>query len=182
MLPQPHYLNLEYFFYQVYQLFTRGWSLPVGPWLTLLWFLLGVVLWVIIIVISIKIIRQRQKESADLEEMLKHNQNDKPQGNERWEKVLKYLESENQAEWKLAIIEADNMLDDLVKTLQPVGENLGERLKSVEPSDFLTIQDAWEAHKVRNRIAHESDFTLSKHDVVQTINSFKRVFEEFSFI
>lgn len=133
-------------------------------------------------VIAFKISRQRNEELADLEFLLKNKSAEPVDKNERWEKVLKYLESENPAEWKLAIIEADTMLDDLVKSLNPTGENLGERLKSIESSDFLTIQEAWEAHKIRNRIAHESDFQLSRHEVSRVIGLFRQVFEEFKFI
>ncbi len=182
MLPQPHYLNLEYFFYLIYRLITRPWSLAIPPWFTILWLLLIVIFWVVIVILALKIIRQRRKESADMKEMLKNTSGQKPERNERWEKVLKYLEGENPAEWKLAIIEADNMLDEVVKTLNPAGENLGERLKGIEPSDFLTLQDAWEAHKLRNRIAHESDFVLTKREALRAIGLFKNVFEEFSFI
>jgi hypothetical protein len=102
--------------------------------------------------------------------------------NERWEKLLKYLESENPSEWKLAIIEADNLLDEMVAKMGYGGENLGERLKVIEPSDFLTLQDAWEAHKVRNRIAHESSYQLTKREAKKVIGLYEKVFREFHFI
>ena len=42
-----------------------------------------------------------------------------------------------------------------------------------------TLNDAWEAHKVRNRIAHDgADFVLTKRMVDETINRYLRVFEE----
>lgn len=106
-----------------------------------------------------------------------------PVRNERWEHVLKLAESDSETDWRLAIIEADIILDELVSRMQYPGETLGEKLKGVERSDFLTIDNAWEAHKVRNEIAHSgSGFVLSRRLVDKTINNFKLVFEEFHFI
>lgn len=176
------YLNLQYFYNLIYRLLTQPWSFYLPAWFTVFWLLVSVILWIVIIVLAFRIIKLRDAEAADLHLMLESKVPDKNNKNERWEKVLKYLESENPAEWKLAIIEADNMLDDLVKTVNPGGENLGERLKGIEPSDFLTLQEAWDAHKVRNQIAHESDFVLNKREALRVIGLFRKVFEEFSFI
>ena len=79
--------------------------------------------------------------------------------------MQQHLDSANPAEWRLAILEADNMLDEMIRRIGYKGENLGERLKAVEPSDFESINSAWEAHKVRNKIAHEgSEFFLSHRE------------------
>ncbi|MEX2405199.1 MAG: hypothetical protein WD579_01195, partial [Candidatus Paceibacterota bacterium] len=63
------------------------------------------------------------------------------------------------------------------------GDTLGEKLKSVEKSDFTSIDQAWEAHKVRNAIAHEGvDMDISHRKVRRTIELYKTVFEEFHYI
>jgi hypothetical protein len=94
--------------------------------------------------------------------------------------VLKHSSSENPNDWKLAIIEADVILDQLLKERGYVGTSLGERLKSISPEQLSTINDAWEAHKVRNKIAHEgSDFVLTQRSVQETITKYQRVFAEF---
>ena len=91
--------------------------------------------------------------------------------------------SPHPSDWRRAIIEADIMLDDLLSKMGYRGESVGEKLKRVEPGDMKTLNDAWEAHKVRNRIAHDgSTFVLSEHDAKQTIQSYRKVFEEFFYI
>jgi hypothetical protein len=101
----------------------------------------------------------------------------------RWEAVEKYMASENPAEWKLAIIEADAMLETMVKKMGYAGATLGEMLKKVEISDFTTLDDAWKAHKVRNFIAHQgSTFLLSKHQAREVIKMYEKVFREFELI
>jgi len=59
---------------------------------------------------------------------------------------------------------------------------LGDKMKKIDRSDFLTLDDAWEAHKVRNRIAHEPGFEISQHEARRVIGLFKKVFDEFDFI
>ncbi len=75
------------------------------------------------------------------------------------------------------------MLDDMVDAMGYEGEGLGERLKQIERSDFNTLNQAWEAHKIRNNIAHAgSDFTLTQREVRRVIDLYKQVFDEFDFI
>lgn len=104
-------------------------------------------------------------------------------GHERWQVVQNHINSENPADWRLAIIEADAILDEIVKKMGYHGENLGDRLKAVEVSDFNSIQSAWEAHKVRNKIAHEgSGFALNAREARRIIGLYEEVFREFNFI
>jgi hypothetical protein len=94
--------------------------------------------------------------------------------------ILNHIQSENPNDWKLAIIEADIILDDILKQRGYVGNSLGERLRNISSQQLGSIQDAWEAHKVRNRIAHDgADFVLTKHLADETIARYRRVFSEF---
>jgi hypothetical protein len=102
---------------------------------------------------------------------------------DRWQKIIKLSESDNSSDWRLAIIEADIILDELLTKLQLPGETMGEKLKAVEKSDFTTIENAWEAHKVRNMIAHESgDFLINQHEIRRVISLYESVFKEFYMI
>lgn len=100
--------------------------------------------------------------------------------NSRLDDVFMHIESGNPNDWKLAIIEADIILDDLLKQKGYAGNSLGERLKSISPAQLATLNDAWEAHKIRNRIAHDgADFVLTHRLAQDTINRYRRVFTEF---
>jgi hypothetical protein len=101
----------------------------------------------------------------------------------RWAKIVKLSESENQSDWRLAIIEADIILDELLDKLQLPGDTMGEKLKAVEKSDFTTIESAWEAHKTRNMIAHNgSDFLINQREIHRVISLYEAVFKEFYLI
>lgn len=101
----------------------------------------------------------------------------------RWDQVLLHVNSESSNDWRQAIIEADTILEDIVFRSGYPGETLGEKMRGIEKSDFHTLDEAWEAHKVRNRIAHDgSQFLLSKREALRIIDLYKKVFEEFYYI
>jgi hypothetical protein len=103
--------------------------------------------------------------------------------NSRWQDVQNHIDSDSSSDWKLAIIEADILLGELLDDLGYVGQDIGEKLKSASPNSFRTINQAWRAHNVRNRIAHEgTDFELNRVVARETIAQYKMVFDEFDFV
>ncbi len=97
----------------------------------------------------------------------------------RFHDMKEHIDSENPNDWKLAIIEADIILDEALKRMGYAGTSLGERLRSISPQSMRTLDDAWEAHKVRNEIAHSGvDFVLTHKLARETIVRYERVFSE----
>jgi hypothetical protein len=75
------------------------------------------------------------------------------------------------------------MLDDMLTKHGYTGDGVGEKLKSADRINFSTLEDAWEAHKVRNQIAHEGyAFNLSESLARRTIAHYESVFREFKVI
>lgn len=102
---------------------------------------------------------------------------------DKWKEILERSTSENQSDWRLAIIEADIILAELLEKLELPGDTIGDKLKAVEKSDFLTLDYAWEAHKARNAIAHEgSDYLLNQKETRRVISLYEAVFKEFYLI
>ena len=103
--------------------------------------------------------------------------------NQKWQIILNHIESMNQSDWRIAIIEADIMLEELLEKLSLPGDSIGDKLKVVERSDFTTIDSAWEAHKIRNRISHDGqNFELNQREAKIAIGLYEKVFEEFKII
>jgi hypothetical protein len=183
---KPNYLNLEYFFNWIYRFFADAHLGALPPelifWLKVISFFLIIVFGIMVATLVVRIINLRRDEIRDFLNLLRTDTSSQAIHNQRWDKVMAYLETDNQSDWKQAIIEADNLLDEMVAAMPYHGENLGERLKNVEPSDFLTLEDAWEAHKVRNQVAHQSDLSLTRREARRVIELYERVFREFNFI
>ena len=103
--------------------------------------------------------------------------------NDKWTNVQKLINSTNESDWRQAIIEADIMLGDLLTASGYHGDSIGDQLQAVDPSDFRTLNEAWEAHKTRNKIAHDgASFLLNEREAKQTINQYEMVFKEFQII
>lgn len=185
-----HFLNIEYLFYQIYQLLTQG-TFETGTLfatLALIWAWCAIIS-VFLCALFIFIIMYAHRRAHEVEHMLEEKFNtggvlfEKEKKNERWEQILVHVNSENPNDWRLAIIEADIILDEMVKSMGYRGESLGERMKTIEKSDFTSIDEAWEAHKVRNRIAHSgSDYILTQREARRIIGLYEQVFREFEYI
>lgn len=97
----------------------------------------------------------------------------------RWGKIRKRLETGNESEYKVAVIEADNVIDELLKRMGYKGENLSERLDNIPPGQIENIDGFREAHKVRNRIIHEEGFKLAKESAEAILGTYEKFLKEF---
>ncbi len=102
-----------------------------------------------------------------------------PVRNETWEGIRTKLLSDNQSDWRLAIIEADIYMDKLLDDRGYHGDTTSDKLKQITPAELASIQIAWEAHKVRNRIAHDgASFTLTQPEARRVLSYFEIVFRD----
>ena len=103
--------------------------------------------------------------------------------NPKWDVIQKHISSMNPSDWRMAILEADILLYEMLDQMGYDGDSIADKLKLVESSDFNTLDLAWRAHKVRNAISHEgSSYEMSYQQAQNTIELYKKVFEEFYFI
>lgn len=101
----------------------------------------------------------------------------------RWEAIKKRIYDDNPEGWKISILEADVILEEILDASGYRGQSLGEKLKQVDREDLNSLEDAWEAHKIRNAIAHEGDaFKITHTEAHRALKLFERVFKEFEFI
>lgn len=102
---------------------------------------------------------------------------------QRWKKIVEHSQSENPGDWRLGILEADIILDEILDINGYRGDTLGEKLKAVERSDMPSLDMAWEAHKIRNAIAHEgAQFVLTDREARRVIRLYEAVFRDFKII
>jgi hypothetical protein len=210
-MEQVHFLNIEYLLLRVYDiihnssLFTAtygGATAPassaisiiavalgsialIGMIITLAFFVFLVWVRIRLEVVEHEGFHGKEHELHDAETTVIVAGHSEPVGpkNPRWEQVRELANTTSESDWRLAILEADIMLGDLLKEQGYRGEGIGERLRDANPLQFHTLDLAWTAHKVRNDIAHAgSDFHLSQREANSTIDLYRRVFEEFDYI
>ena len=74
---------------------------------------------------------------------------------------------------KLAIFEADALLDSGLKSIMMPGDTLGERLK-VACYKYPALRNVWWAHKLRNQLAHDSAFQISQREARRALDDFEK--------
>ena len=99
-----------------------------------------------------------------------------------WARIKKKMRLGDEENLKSAIIEADLILNELLKISGYNGKNMDERLSQVGPAQLSNISDAWSAHKIRNRIVKEKDFHINKQEAELVVDIYKKSFQEFELI
>ena len=187
--PSIHFLNVAYFFQLLYNLVFSAHAPSTSgvadfastTWLfvTIIAYLFSTICIGLIVYFSTRIAQFAAVDVAKYTTISEHEAHAELE-HSRWTYIKGLVESTEQSDWRQAIIEADIMLDELLTKQGYVGNSIGDKLKTANPSHFHTLNDAWEAHKVRNDIAHRgSEFQLTDHVAYRTINHYENVFREF---
>ncbi len=136
--------------------------------------LIVVVVSIIIVVLLIVIWHFFQKNKDDWSEL------DYDKWQQRWQQIEKYLASQDPLAWKMAVIEADNFLDSLLKIRGFTGRGLGDRLKFAQVK-YKHLREVWPAHLLRNKLVHESDFVISHKKAKWAVSSFKKALKSLGY-
>ncbi|MDP4007076.1 MAG: hypothetical protein Q8P55_00565 [bacterium] len=94
----------------------------------------------------------------------------------KWQKIQQRLGTANEAEYKLAIIEADGLLNDILLRMGFRGETLGDRLKTLTPAIIPNLNDVWQAHQTRNNVVHDPDYRLPLGEAQKTLAIYEQAF------
>ena len=94
----------------------------------------------------------------------------------QWQAIESYKKNGG-AGLQLAIFEADKLLDHALKGRGFSGETMGERLKSARGA-FMNNDAVWNAHKLRNRLAHEQQVSLNGVSVDGALRGFKAALKD----
>ena len=88
------------------------------------------------------------------------------------------LKRESEASYAMAIINGDKLLDRALCQLGVAGRTMGDRLKKVGNSKFTQLNSVWHAHKIRNQIAHESDFAPTYAQAQHALATYKQALKD----
>ncbi len=73
---------------------------------------------------------------------------------------------------KLAVMEADRLLDTVLRKMHFPGETMGERLKTAAYK-YPNISHVWGAHKLRNQLVHDATFEISVRQAKGAVRDFR---------
>jgi hypothetical protein len=90
----------------------------------------------------------------------------------RWHEIERMIETGGEMHLKIAVMEADKLLDHALKAMAMPGQTLGERLKYAAYK-YPKIRNVWNAHRLRNSLAHEASFYLDPAMARRAVKDFK---------
>ena len=74
---------------------------------------------------------------------------------------------------KVAIMEADKLLDQVLKSMMMPGDTLGERLKVVAYK-YPNVRRVWPAHRLRNQLVHDAEFQITMGQVKGALRDYEQ--------
>jgi len=99
-----------------------------------------------------------------------------------WKQIQKRLKTGQANQLKLAVLEADRILNEILKMAGWPGKNLDERLEQAGPVELSNLEEIRQAHKLRNRIANEPNFIITPNEAGLIVEIYKKVFQELNLI
>lgn len=95
----------------------------------------------------------------------------------RWLAIEQSIERDNEASYNIAILNADKLVDHALREKGFSGQTMGERLKSAK--NALPHRDnIWQAHKLRNQIAHEPDVKANYDQARRALAQYKQTLKD----
>ena len=97
---------------------------------------------------------------------------------ERWHATMaKFALGTPEAE-RVAIIEADALVDAALKNMQIEGDHLADRLSNLESDAIESMPRIWRAHRMRNDLVHTPGFGITQQDAERTMRDYEAFLKE----
>lgn len=93
----------------------------------------------------------------------------------QWERISKKVDTGRETEYKLAVIEADSMVNEMLKKSGYSGKTFEEKVKSLSPAILKDKEKLLRAHKNRNQIVADPDFELDAEQTKKILDEYKLV-------
>lgn len=92
----------------------------------------------------------------------------------KWKKITDRLASGNPSQYKVAILEADMLINKVLSDMRIPGGNMMERLEFLRPEQIPDREGLKQAHLIRNKIIYEKDFAIEKEKAAEILNIFEK--------
>lgn len=91
----------------------------------------------------------------------------------RWMAIESRLKRDEENSYTVCILEADKLLDQSLRDRGLSGKTMAERMKQCQ-GKWTNGNGVWAAHKLRNRIAHETDVKVDYDRARQALIAYKQ--------
>ncbi len=91
----------------------------------------------------------------------------------QWDRIKKRTESGNESDYKLAIIDADDFLAEILDDRGYDGKSFEEIIKKAGKLISPILDDVLKAHIIRNSIVYNSDYKISVADAKKILETYE---------
>lgn len=95
----------------------------------------------------------------------------------RFLEIENRLNKESPTSYAISVINCDKLLDKALIEMGVPGKTMGDRLKRCG-GRFSNENAVWRAHKLRNTIAHETDFEISYKQALNAVAIYKQAMKD----
>lgn len=97
---------------------------------------------------------------------------------ERWQAIQKKASLASSDSLRMAVIEADSLVNDVLGQLGLGGKHMADRLMNLNPDEYSTLNAIWRAHRIRNDLVHTPGFFLSPEDAQKLLSDYESFLKE----
>lgn len=99
-----------------------------------------------------------------------------------WKQIQKRMTSEEANQWKLAILEVDHILNEILKMSGYLGSRLDEKLELITSAQLANVDEIKNANAIRNKIAKDPAYELSRGEAEEIVGIYKQALKELNLI
>ena len=96
----------------------------------------------------------------DVQEFLTYKHYGLSRTKSKWEEIERYFKKGTEPEMKLAIVEANSLLDNILRVMSYKGKDLDSRLDGINEDILENLDDVKKYHKIYSNIVHDPTYRL----------------------
>lgn len=96
----------------------------------------------------------------------------------KWKKIEKRLESQIEADFKLAVLEADELLNECLAKIGYSGETLEEKLEKLTEEIISNLKELKKARELRNSIVEDPNLKLTLEETKKFLAIYKKALQD----
>ncbi len=99
-----------------------------------------------------------------------------------WDRIIKQMREGGDSEKKLAIIEADDMVNEMLEKMGYKDEKLEAKLESVNKNIIPNVEDLKKIHKRKRDIVYDPGYIISEEEAEEIMSVYEKTFKDIQFL
>ena len=96
----------------------------------------------------------------------------------KWKQIVKKFKKGHESDHKLAVVEADKMLNEALIQRGYGGDSLGERLDQIKDDTLSDMESVKKAHRVSSAILRDPNYKLSLDQAGKALDIYRKAFRD----